>query len=370
MRLGDKKNKIENHGFFEINSYGISQALINLNTGAFGAYVFFFLETELHLNIIFLMVIFIIYSIWDAINEPYIGNLSDRTNKFTKKWGRRLPWIIVGIFLWPIFYILIFLTPNIGSTPILGLTYMYVLIILILYDLFYTLWSVNSEALFPYKFRDLQERRKVSGIRGFWGIIGLTLGFIIPPLIIEYNIKETYILQAVILGVITIIGGVLMIPGHKEEQEIIENYLEFKTNHEIKKNSFFKNLFSTLKKKNFVIMIILHFTYTVMTALLIISLNYFIKYNLKLEEESLIIGLLGYIIFSIISIPLWIKIAKKINNNKNMMTIGAISMSLATFPLFFANNLIALFVKSLYPDFSFSFSEVRTFLLLTEPEVI
>jgi len=60
------------HGFLEINSYAISQGLINFSVGAFGAYAFFFYETEVHLNITLLGILFIVYSIWDAINEPLL----------------------------------------------------------------------------------------------------------------------------------------------------------------------------------------------------------------------------------------------------------------------------------------------------------
>ena len=66
------------HSFLEINSYSISQGLINFNVGAFGAYVFFFYETEIQMNIILLGILFVTYSIWDAINEPLLGNITDK----------------------------------------------------------------------------------------------------------------------------------------------------------------------------------------------------------------------------------------------------------------------------------------------------
>ena len=326
------------HGFWEINSYSISQGLINFNVGAFGAYVFFFYETEIQLDLVLLGVLFVVYSIWDAINEPLLGNITDKPFKFTQKWGRRLPWVVLGIFPWAILYILIFTPPSGGSIY----TFIYIFVIICAFDGFYTLWSVNSEALFPFKFRDMRERRKVSGMKGFWGVIGLVLGLLVPPIIVEYGQIETYILQAVILAIITIVAAFLMIPGHREDQLMIKGYLEAAP-----KSSgftFFKDFMRALKKKNFMIMLFLHFMYTVLTGLLIASLNYFIRYNLQGESEDLILGMSGYLIVSIITIPLWIRVANKVNNNKLMITLGALTMAITTGLLFFAESVISLLI--------------------------
>jgi len=337
------KNYEKKHSFLDINSYSISQGLINFSVGAFGSYAFFFYETEMKLNVIFLGIVFAIYSIWDAINEPLLGNLTDRPFKFTARWGRRLPWVVIGFFPWILLYILIFTPPVINGSYIPWITFIYVFIIIVLYDTFYTLWSVNSEALFPFKYRDFQERRKVSGIRGFWGVIGLVMGLLIPPLIVVYEIKETYVLQAIILGIASLIFGILMFPGHREDKNLTELYLKSPSSQH-QGITFFKDLWSALKKKNFLVMLILHFMYTVLTSLLIASLNYFVKYNLKMESTALFFGMSGYLIASLLSIPLWIRVANKVNNNKKIMTYGALSMSFTTGILFIANSLITLMV--------------------------
>jgi Na+/melibiose symporter-like transporter len=188
----------------------------------------------------------------------------------------------------------------------------------------------------------MEERRVVSGTKGFWGVIGLVLGLLVPPLIVKYGHIETYILQAIILATITIVAGFLMLPGHREDLEMVEEYLQVTS---LKPRKFtFSDLFAALKKKNFVLWLFLHFMYSILTGLLIASLNYFIKYNLMEESTALFIGMSGYILVSIFTIPLWIKVANKVNNNKKMVTIGAFSMAIATFSLFFANSLISLLI--------------------------
>ena len=326
------------HGFLEINSYSISQGLINFNIGAFGAYVFFFYETEVLLNVVILALAMSLYAVWDAINDPWMGNLTDRTFNFTEKWGRRFPWVALGVFPWAILYIFIFTVPDVDPNTGGWLIFTYILIILIIYDTFYTIWNINSEALMPFKFRDFDERRKVGGIKAIWGIIGLVLGIAVPPLFVEYGDKSSYVMQGIVLAVIAVILGALMLPGHREDKALIGQYLESAKKHK-KDVNFFKALIEALKKKNFLIMITLHFLYSILTGLLIASGNYVIRYNLKEDPSAFLLVMLAYLIASLATIPIWIKVAQKVDDNKKMITIGSVFMGLMTLLIMFVNTL-------------------------------
>ena len=65
----------------------------------FGSYVFFFYEVAVGLPAIYIFLAMLIFTLYDAINDPLIGFLTDRLFKFTKKFGKRFPWIIIGILL-------------------------------------------------------------------------------------------------------------------------------------------------------------------------------------------------------------------------------------------------------------------------------
>jgi GPH family glycoside/pentoside/hexuronide:cation symporter len=284
-----------------------------------------------------------LYAVWDAINDPWLGNLTDRTFKFTKKWGRRFPWVAMAVFPWAILYIFLFTAPDVDPKTGGWIIFMYLFLILIVYDTFYTIWNVNSEALFPFKFRDFDERRKVSGIKAIWGIIGLVLGIAVPPLFVEYGQKQTYITQAIILAVIAVILGIIMLPGHRESETLIVQYLESDKEHR-KEIGFFKALIESLKKKNFLIMIILHFLYSILTGLLIASGNYMIRYNLNEDPSAFLLVMIAYLVVSLITIPIWIKVSQKVDNNKLMITIGSLVMGTMTLLIMFVNSLIMLVI--------------------------
>ena len=51
----------------------------------------------LGIPIYLILIMFGIYALWDAINDPLTGNLLDRSSKFTSKYGKRFPFIVIGL---------------------------------------------------------------------------------------------------------------------------------------------------------------------------------------------------------------------------------------------------------------------------------
>ena len=92
-------------------SYGVGKFQAEFFTGAFGAFVFFYYETELGLAVWMVTLGIVIYSLWNAINDPIIGFLTERPTFLSKKLGRRFPWIIFGAFVWVFSFVLIFYVP-------------------------------------------------------------------------------------------------------------------------------------------------------------------------------------------------------------------------------------------------------------------
>ncbi|MHA1355779.1 MAG: MFS transporter [Candidatus Heimdallarchaeota archaeon] len=59
-------------------SYGVGKFQAEFFTGAFGALVFYFYETQLGLRIGLVTLGLVLYSLWNAINDPIIGFLTER----------------------------------------------------------------------------------------------------------------------------------------------------------------------------------------------------------------------------------------------------------------------------------------------------
>ena len=203
-------------------SYGAYQTFSQWITGAFGLYVFFFYEVEIGLNVGIAATALIIYSIWNAVNDPLVGYLMERIHMpWENRWGKRFPWVFLGAIPWLFSYLAIFLVP-LDWDPVADqwLIFTWFVITLVIYDLLYTLWNVNATAQYPDKFKGKSERRLATGIGTLMGMIGIAVGSIIPPMFIDRGVPQTYRVMAWVGVGIGLILFFFMIPGTRENPKI------------------------------------------------------------------------------------------------------------------------------------------------------
>ncbi len=337
------------HSRRSIASYSFAGFIWEFLVMAFSAYSYFYYETEVGLNSLLCGLAFIIYAIWNAVNDPLMGYLTDRPFKFTKKWGRRFPWLLIGGFPWIISYILIFTPPDVNPQDGAWIIFAWFTITICLYDTFATLFMVNYDALFPDKFRSDEERRMVTGTRVPIAVFGTVLGAVLPPLFIEFGNEQSYLLQAGFVFLICLIALFISLPGTREDQVRIDSYLE--SCEEIEKTSFFKEFRRALKQKAFVAYIFLYFCYMVLVRSMTSSIAYSVRYILKMEANAISLIMLAFLVGVLISIPIWYKLANRINNNRKVMIISGTLVGLFVSPLIILEDytliIITLFIWGL-----------------------
>ena len=306
---------------------------------AFSAFAFFYYETEIGLNVLLIGLAFIIYAIWNAVNDPLIGFLTNRPFKFTRKWGRRFPWILIGGIPWIISYVLIF-TPPI-TDPVSGawILFGWLLLSLCLFDTFCSLHWVNYASLFPDKFRSPEERRTANGFNIIIGVIGTVSGAIIPPLFIIFGNLQSYIIHAGVVFLIAVIALSISLPGSRDEQAYVDRYLE-NYDKQVEKTPFFETLKTTLSQKNFVAYIIIILCYQIMIRSMTASIPYVARFILKLEASVITIIMGSFLISVLISTPFWVKLAHKINDNRKVFLITGGLLVIFTIPLIFVDSLM------------------------------
>ncbi len=156
--------------------------------------------------------------IWDAINDPLIGIVSDQLQT---RWGRRRPFLVIGAIPFGVTFYLLFSVPPFQTERSVAFYY---IAVFILFDTLFTIIDVPLAALAPTLTEDYDERSSLSGWRttgflsaslltatlfkllaeqlfagwfggdlakgyglaaGIWGIL-----MMIPPLLVYFSIEE------------------------------------------------------------------------------------------------------------------------------------------------------------------------------------
>ncbi|MBN2155104.1 MAG: MFS transporter [Candidatus Lokiarchaeota archaeon] len=173
---------------------------------------------------------FFIFAIWDSINDPIMGPISDRT---ITKFGRRKFWILIITIPFALVNFFLFFFPGLQTQSELIKT-IYFIGIIMFYDLFYTIFSTNQLALFPEMFKTERERGRANMWKNIMTIVGVLIGFVLPTIFIggnlapEGSIDQSFISKYWITGgvvaLLVIIGGFMFYKfGMKEDSiEIVE----------------------------------------------------------------------------------------------------------------------------------------------------
>ncbi|SDE93385.1 glycoside/pentoside/hexuronide:cation symporter, GPH family [Thermus arciformis] len=158
--------------------YASGQLGLTLVSESFGTYLAFFYLERLGLSAAFYALARTVYALWDAVNDPLFGHLSDRTKT---PLGRRRPWLLLGIPLFLVAYVLVFWVPDWARSP--GVLPYYFAAAIVLYETLATVVWTNYGALFPEMFRTLPERAQTAALKRGTELFGLILGIALAPMV-------------------------------------------------------------------------------------------------------------------------------------------------------------------------------------------
>lgn len=332
----DKKQEVG----FALSSFYI------LLFGAWGS-LQFYAVTVLLIPILWIPLMYFIYSIIDGFNDPLIGYYTDRSKRFTEKYGKRYPWIIIGSILAPIPLFLAFLP--IFTSIIIAV--IWITVMSCLFETFATLREVSQEALFPDLFRYEDQRATVLGIGMFFTLLAQLIAAISLPLIIASlgGATETIAFIGAAIFIVVLVYGVsipYLVWGVKESKEMKQ--LRVKLDQQAKEHEpvlrVVKRIF---KDRNWMGLIISFLIWGTGGLCYIGGMNYFVLHYLGLGIEVMVLPGLLLIATAVASIPFWVKLSRRISA-KNMNLIGLISSAIGFFAFFFVEDYTGYVIMSAF----------------------
>ena len=300
--------------------------------------VFTFYFTIVRINVVLISIGFGIWSVWNAINDPLLGGISDRTHT---KWGRRIPWLMVSLIPLALMMILLYTPPiSFGITDEMS-NFLYFIIIIIIFELFYTMFSINQTALFPEVFIDEEARAKVNTFRQFFIVIALVVALIVPTLFIPDLTDRKYLPNywnfGIFACVLVIILGIIFLKwGAREKAEFKDDYKDMP--------GLIASYKICVKNKNFrwtaFSLIFIWFVFGMLPTLVPL----YGKFVLGIQNSLYIAMMLALAFISaVIFIFVWQKVVIKIGPRKTWIYSMSV-WALAMVPLLFISDMIWGFV--------------------------
>ena len=300
--------------------------------------LFDFYENEIGLSTGLVSIIFIIYALWSIVNNPLIGYYIDKPRKYWRKYGKRFLWIVFGGMLWAVSFIFLFTVPDLDTEKDWIILTIWFIIVICIYSVCFSIYDVAYGGFIPDKFRSDEQRLRVSSIGMGLGVMGTLLAAVLPPLIIEYGNRASFLSMAIIVSIIGVIMLLAAIPGIREDKWMIDRILNIDTRKEVGK--FTDMIKIAFKHKNLLAYLCISTAINAMLIIMTASIPYLVRFvlNEKAIVESYLF--LGFIVSGLLSLPLWLKITRKLGDFKKVIMLGSLLTILFTIPLLFIDSLL------------------------------
>lgn len=149
-------------------SYGLGDTASNLIFQMTTLYLMYFYTDVFGLNPAAVAVLFLVARVVDAIAEPFIGVMIDRTQT---KWGKCRPYFLWLAVPFSITAVLMFLTPDFGDTG--KLVYAYISYTLL--GIMYSGINLPLSAILPSLTSNSNERTVINTVRMVFAIVGVVI---------------------------------------------------------------------------------------------------------------------------------------------------------------------------------------------------
>lgn len=289
---------------------------------AVGAVMLFFYTDVQKLSPIWAAAVMTGYSIYNAINNPIMGYLSDRVKT---RWGRRIPFILFGTIPYALFFATLFLAPFDGATQPIPLL-LWFIVALFLFETMATVVQTAYYALLPEMFSQFHERTDVAVRMNIFMTVGLIVGAALPISLAGFL---GWPAMAILLGLITAGALLVALRGMFERQSSL-NAPDIPLWQAIK---------ATFVNRSFVTIVIAQTMRHFATSIAASGLAFYTKYSLNVDPASASI-ILG-VIFIVGALALWpwkYFLANRLEPRTTLL-IAYTAMGLSTIPLYLANSM-------------------------------
>lgn len=314
-----------------------------------GSYLLVFLTDTFGIPAAAAGVIMVIASIWDAINDPIMGTIADRTKT---KWGRYRPWFLFVPACLTVVVVLLFASPNISENGKI----IWTAVFYILYGMLRTAIEIPSGALINAVTEEPSERTKLISaytiVMGIFTTITSSFALGMVSFLGGENTAKGYMWVVGIAGVLMMVTCWWCFAATKEREETFKEQAPLK-----------EELKQLIRYKELIPVILTWLAgFTAFNIMMSSSVYYMLYYICRPDLIALymldisLVGVLGIAFL----IPLMMKFCK---STKKAFMVSQAAVAICSIILFFfGKNLTVLFIfsgiGSLFATLSMPFSSM------------
>ena len=271
--------------------YGVGDIGFSLTSTILGVYFLFFMIEVVGLRPGIAAIPILIGKIWDFVNDPIFGHISDRTRT---RWGRRRPYLLFGALPLAFTFTMLWYKPGYESTAALVAYYS---IAYIIFEASATMLYMPYFALTPELTSDYDERTSLTSYRMFFSILGSLLAFTLPSIIVgEFTPDNApkVLLMGAIFGLVSALPMFLTFFGTEERGDLLD----------LEKPTIFESLKSVWKNVPFRYGLGIFLATWISVDILQSSLLFYVKFVVQREAQNEIIMATLFVV-AMFALPIW-----------------------------------------------------------------
>lgn len=337
-------------------SYGIGAVGKDMVYAIVSGFLMYYYNTVLGISATFIGVLFMVARVFDALNDPFMGIVVEKTNT---RFGKFRPWLLIGSVLSAISLFAMYAVPeHLSGTPLL----VYASVAYIVWCATYTLMDIPYWSMIPAITQNGKDRENISVIArscaGFGFAIPTALTMFLVPILGKGDERLGFKMFAGIIGIVFLLFILVTVRNVKEK-----NIGDYKSP-TIKE--MFQSLFSNDQAMVVVITIVIFNSSIYLTSSLAV---YFFKYDIGNAALYGIFGTIGGAtqILSMTLLPVFRKVWKRIT-----IFVGGISIAICGYSLLFVlgtlkiTNIVFLSMAAVIIYFGFGLATVLTTIFLAD----
>ncbi|MCD4753371.1 MAG: MFS transporter [Anaerolineaceae bacterium] len=294
-------------GFKYKVTWGVASLGSSLISGIYGAMLPIFYQDYLGLSAKWIALAATIYAVWNAINDPLFGFITDNTRS---KYGRRIPYMRFTAPFLALTFVLVWFAPN-GAGEIAQFWWM--LVTMLLYDTCYTIIGLVYSALLPEVTESDAERNGLQISASLFAMVGMILGFLIPDMVRPRTGSEASLLpfRLAMIGVALVAMALIIFTTFRVKERKEFTKVD-------KPLSLIDSMKFTFTSKAFIVLVAENFMAILTSSLVTGSLFYIADYVMQVPTIQLLVALFIPIL---IMIPLTDVLRKKFGVLRTMQLL-------------------------------------------------